>query len=393
MMPHDPVRNHPSVAEALSKARRVLARGQSAIVPLPLPLLLLLLVFFAMPARADHAALATPVPPLPQRLHDTGLYVDGAPGLLVRADNLPYAPQYPLWTDGARKRRWIHLPPGSWIDASDPDAWQFPIGTRLWKEFAHAGRPIETRFIERLPDGRWRFATYVWNQQGSDATLAPERGIRRLPASDAPGGVYAVPGRNDCRACHEASVAPVLGFSALQLSPDRDPHALHAEPASQHLVDLRSLQSRGLLRGLPATAIAQAPRIAAATALARSALGYLHGNCGHCHNDVGPLASLDMAMLQSVGDPVRSARRTWASLYGQGSRFHSERGDRSEPAPPQRIAPGRVDDSTVLLRMASPHTMSRMPPIGVSVVDAAGLQLVRQWILSLDFSHRKEIAP
>ena len=123
MMPHDPVRNHPSVAEALSKARRVLARGQSAIVPLPLPLLLLLLVFFAMPARADHAALATPVPPLPQRLHDTGLYVDGAPGLLVRADNLPYAPQYPLWTDGARKRRWIHLPPGSWIDASDPDAW------------------------------------------------------------------------------------------------------------------------------------------------------------------------------------------------------------------------------------------------------------------------------
>ena len=97
--------------------------------------------------------------------------------------------------------------------------------------------------------------------------------------------------------------------------------------------------------------------------------------------------------LAPVGDPVRSARRTWASLYGQGSRFRSERGDRSEPAPPQRIAPGRVDDSTVLLRMASPHTMSRMPPIGVSVVDDAGLQFVRQWILSLDFSHRKEIAP
>jgi hypothetical protein len=100
-----------------------------------------------------------------------------------------------------------------------------------------------------------------------------------------------------------------------------------------------------------------------------------------------------MAMLQSVSQPAQSARRTWTSLYGQGSRFRSDRGDRAEQAAPQRIAPGRVDDSTLLVRMASTHAMSRMPPIGVSVVDVAGLQLIRQWILSLDFSHRKEIAP
>lgn len=372
----------------------MVARVQGAI---GLSLLLLWLLPWPAAARADGAGdapSAAPVPALPQRLRDTGLYVDGMAEPVVRADNLPFSPQYPLWTDGARKRRWIQLPPGSQIDASDPDAWQFPIGTRLWKEFAHAGRPIETRLIERLPDGQWRFATYIWNPQGSDATLAPERGVRRLPAPDAPGGFYAVPGRNDCRACHEGGPAPVLGFSALQLSPDRDPNALHSEPASPQRLDLRGLQQRGLLRGLPAAWQAQAPRIAAPSPQARSALGYLHANCGHCHNDAGPLAAMDMAMLQSASHPVRSARRTWESLYGQGSRFRSERGDRGETAAPQqRIAPGRVDDSTVLVRMASPHVMSRMPPIGVSVVDVAGLQLIRQWILSLDFSHRKEIAP
>ena len=66
--------------------------------------------------------------------------------------NLAFSPQYPLWSDGAAKRRWISLPPGTAIDASRPDAWEFPRGTRLWKEFS-LDRPVETRFIERLPDG------------------------------------------------------------------------------------------------------------------------------------------------------------------------------------------------------------------------------------------------
>ena len=30
-------------------------------------------------------------------------------------------------------------------------------------------RPVETRLIERLADGSWRFATYVWNAAGTDA--------------------------------------------------------------------------------------------------------------------------------------------------------------------------------------------------------------------------------
>ena len=97
---------------------------------------------------------------LPVHLRDTGLYADGSMSQ-VRPENLPFSPQYPLWSDGAAKRRWISLPAGTFIDAAQPDAWEFPRGTRLWKEFSHAGRPVETRFIERLADGSWRFAAYV----------------------------------------------------------------------------------------------------------------------------------------------------------------------------------------------------------------------------------------
>src|SRR5688572_32525951 len=84
-----------------------------------------------------------------------------------------FAPQYPLWTDGASKRRWIHLPPGAAIDATRPDDWVFPVGTKLWKEFSLGGRRIETRYIERLADGRWRFTAYAWNAAGTEATRAP----------------------------------------------------------------------------------------------------------------------------------------------------------------------------------------------------------------------------
>ena len=67
---------------------------------------------------------SSPLKP-PQTLQETGLYVDFAT-LHVDPDHLAFAPQYPLWTDGAAKRRWISLPPGTAIDASDPDAWVFP---------------------------------------------------------------------------------------------------------------------------------------------------------------------------------------------------------------------------------------------------------------------------
>ena len=91
------------------------------------------------------------------------------------AEVRPYAPQYALWTDGATKQRTISLPAGTQIDASDPNAWQFPIGTKLTKEFSFAGKKVETRTIELTPDG-WRFEAFVWSEDGKTMTPAPDRG-------------------------------------------------------------------------------------------------------------------------------------------------------------------------------------------------------------------------
>jgi hypothetical protein len=312
--------------------------------------------------------------PLPERLSGTGLYEPGT--LRVRAGNLPFSPQYPLWSDGAAKRRWIFLPPDGAIDARDADAWQFPPGTRLWKEFAYAGRPVETRYIERTAEGDWRFAAYVWDEDGDDARLAPPRGLPRHPAAAAPGGVYTIPGELDCRACHEGAATPVLGFSALQLSPDRDALAAHAEPLSPDHVDLPALARRGLVRNLAPALLALPPRIAAPAPTARAALGYLHGNCGHCHNDAGPLATLDFSLAQSVRDPARSLDRLLLTTQNRPSEFLPD----ETVAGALRIAAGRPDHSILALRMRARSPALQMPPLGTRIADQQGLALVEQWI-------------
>lgn len=310
----------------------------------------------------------------PQHLRETGLYVSGS-NEQVHPDNLAFSPQYPLWSDGARKRRWIYLPPGTAIDASRPDAWEFPPGTRLWKEFA-LERKIETRFVERLPDGTWRFAVYVWNEDGTDATLAPSDGAT-IGMQAAPNGRYTIPGEFDCRACHEGASVPVLGFSALQLSSERDPLAPHAERGAS--LDLEQLVARGLIVNLPKDLMDNPPRIEARSPAERAALGYLHGNCAHCHNDNGAPVPVDLTLAQSAVASDASADRVLRSMIEAQSRFRGH----GLAADASLIEPGRPDASVLVARVRSRNPHTQMPPLGTQLVDAEALALLERWIAGI----------
>jgi hypothetical protein len=319
-------------------------------------------------ARAGAAA----EPPLPELLSETGLYAD-ASVLQIDPAHFEFSPQYPLWSDGVHKQRWISLPAGGVIDASDPDAWVFPIGTRLWKQFSLAGRRLETRYSERLPDGRWRFVAYVWNAEGTAARLAPEFGSR-IAHAQAPGGSYVVPSRYDCLACHAGALAPVLGFSALQLSSDRDPLAPHADAVDAAALDLPALLARGLVVNLPNDLQTQPPRIESDDPLQRAALGYLHGNCGHCHHqgeDAVPV-KLELAHSLSADRDPKAALR---SLVEQAR--YRPRGWVGEA---RLLVPGDADASVMLHRMRSREPNSQMPPLGTQRIDAEALALIERWI-------------
>jgi hypothetical protein len=286
-----------------------------------------------------------------------------------------------LWTDGATKRRWISLPPGTAIDASDPDAWVFPIGTRLWKEFSFNGQRVETRYIARQADGQWLYAAYAWSADGKQAWLVPEQGKRGAYALNAKRS-HTIPGVSDCKACHQGGRTEVLGFSMLQLSPDRDPNALHAEAPAPGSVDLTILAEKGLIVGLPPHLLETPPRVPG-SATERAALGYLHGNCGHCHNAQGSLLNLGMYLRHTTGDAVAPAI---ASTVNQPIKNMAPA---QSPDAVLRVAPQHPERSGLMQRVGSRYSALQMPPLGTELVDKEAVELLERWINEVNASPRE----
>ena len=318
---------------------------------------------------------AAPAGRLPERLAETGLYLPGTSTVDPR--NRAFSPQYPLWTDGAHKSRWIQLPPGSRIVARDADRWEFPVGTRLWKEFAFEGRKVETRMLWRATADAWTYASYVWNEAQTEATLAPPEGLPDV-AVVAPGKRHAIPSRDDCRTCHENGDANVLGFSALQLSPDRDPGAPHAEPLQPGMITLRTLVDEGLIEA-PAGLFARPPRIPG-DARTRSTLGYLSANCGHCHNPAGTVATVRFPLRMPAYATAAQVDEIVAALVARTTRWDLPH---SEPGTTAAIRPGAPDLSALFVRMRSRRPSSQMPPLGTTVPDRDAVDLVSAWIAGL----------
>ena len=320
-------------------------------------------------------------PVAPALLSQTGLYAGGG---TTRIDplNRPFSPQYPLWSDGAAKKRWIRLPQGAAIDGSNVSRWEFPVGTRFWKEFSFDGRKVETRLLWRVSADRWVFATYVWNDAQTDAALAPESGIPGI-AEVAPGKRHSIPGIADCRACHDSARTEILGFDALNLSDDRDPNAPHAEPLTREMITLKTLMDENLIHPKRPELIDTPPRIAASTPEARAALGYLSTNCGSCHNRESSIASLGLILKHTVTERAGAtappaAECTAALMTTVGKRGHWVVPEAQEAS--RVINPGHPESSALVRRVKSRRPSSQMPPLGTVVVDMKALDLLTTWV-------------
>jgi len=342
-------------------------------------------LFLAAAVSASHIPAAPP-----RLLSETGLYA-GKGTDVIDARNRPFSPQYPLWSDGAAKSRWVRLPEGATIDARSIDRWDFPAATRFWKEFRFGGRKVETRFLRKNGDGSWTFASYAWNEAQTDAILAPEDGLPNV-AEIAPGKMHSIPAVTECRACHDSdgpvsgfSRTRILGFSALQLSTDRDPAAPHAEPLADDMITLRTLVDEDRLEPARPELVATPPRIQAPDARTRSVLGYLSTNCGSCHNEESSIANLGLLLKgQGVG-----AGRLRQGFGAQGfSRLVGQATSKWEiPHAPegasQYVSPGAPDLSAILVRMKSRRPSTQMPPLGTVLHDKEAVGLVTEWIESL----------
>jgi len=294
--------------------------------------------------------------PFNEKLSKTSLYEDFATKK-ISSTALAFAPAYQLWADGTEKQRWLQIPPGTKIDTSDMDNWIFPVGTKFWKEFDDptTRKPLETRLIERTGDTTYRMGAYIWAADGSEATYS-EAGAASINGTD-----HDVPDIAKCQACHNEAPGKINGFQAIQLSKA----ASSADP-----INLAYLADHDLLtKPPPAGVMFPVPGNATESA----ALGYMHANCGHCHNPRWEFFTLTNQVLRlNVGDTTVPTTTTFRTTIFQKTT--------SFKGLPYRIFPGDSSQSAIALRPSHRGDAEQMPPIGTKHVDPTGLAAIKTWI-------------
>ncbi len=311
----------------------------------------------ALPDAPIEAPVAYPRPRYAS-LAETGLYADLA-RVEVAQGIVEFRPRFVLWSDAADKRRWVQLPPGTQVDTRDMDHWVFPIGTKFWKQFSHGKLLLETRLIERYgpgPEDFWMGA-FVWKTDGSEALFAVDG------AQDINGTQHDAPAQKVCSSCHYGEPGRVLGFSAMQLSGTPEGPTLSSLAADGHL-------------SVPPGDVDLAPPGDATTS---AALGYMHANCGHCHNPNGTSwPDTQMNLRLEVANKAVQDTPAYKTAVGAKLTYYVR-----QPGLTLRIAPGDPTKSAVALRMQSRITKEGMPPLATEIVDMTGVDLVTRWITSL----------
>jgi hypothetical protein len=305
-------------------------------------------------------------------LRCTGLYSDWASQTIdptVRA----YAPAFELWSDGAKKTRFIQLPPGTRIDARDMNAWVFPVGTKLWKEFrldtgSGALSLVETRMLHKTAPSTWTATTYVWSADQASAKRVTN-GIMPFPGTQS----YEVPAERMCNRCHAGRRDHVLGFEAALLAAPETTGLSYQQLVDEGLLDMGDATP-------PPVAALQIP----GTPVERDAIGRLHANCGiACHNPTGP-APFSMRLDVANGALPKGVEETsvFKEAIGQESFFTPDDGTGTY----YRIRPGDDDRSMIFYRLShrdGPGGHTQMPPIATHQADAALIASVKAWIDSM----------
>jgi glucose/arabinose dehydrogenase len=362
-----------------------------------------------------------PPPPFPTRLSDSGLF-RSVKGHVVADGLIPYSVNSVLWSDGAGKQRWIHLPTDGKIDVNHDRGWHFPNQTTIVKSFfldLEEGNPatrkwIETRFLTKQ-DGEWFGYSYAWNDDETEGTLVESKGADRNFEIKTADGIrkqtWHYPSRTECMMCHSRAANYVLGLQETQMNKVHDyGHTKeHQLRLFEHLGllkvnygrDIRRLVSDDLKakaktedeakqwlkkatasrdqRGIPGDGglLSHSPekyrklvdpsdKTQDLTLRVRS---YLHSNCAQCHVEAGGGNSqMELEFITPL-DKMRVI---------DAKPVHDTFGI----ADAKIVDPGHPERSLLLHRI-SHRGKGHMPPLGTLRVDDAAVEMIREWIVNL----------
>lgn len=305
---------------------------------------------------------------------------------------IPYKPSSELFSDYAHKKRFIWMPSG--VQATydgDDNAFDFPVGSVLIKTFyyedvlpSHTQKIIETRLLVKVaeeitagqgtPNSGWRYYDYIWNEDQTDATLETSGNGTFTPIMFVENGVtkstnYKTPAATECATCHKINrqqtgeIVVPIGVKPQNLN------NIYDYGTSQRN-QLQKWQSVGYLDNtLPSHINSTVDWRDTSKSLELRARSYIDINCAHCHREGGHCDYVNMRFNFSNPDLNAFGVCMVPSHIINGL--------------PYVITAGDFDQSELGVRISSTEASVRMPIIGRTLVHEEGVQLMKDWINSL----------
>jgi len=373
------------------------------------------------------------VPPL---LSQWGLFTD-IRNQVPAEGVIPFEVTSPLFTDNALKHRFVTLTQGGTIDYSnDTVRWESPVGTIYTKTFAYPAnledpetdgleQLIETRLLvhvaaedDRLgcngAESCWQVHVYVYTDEMTDAICqaggatvsvtytnpvekeCSDTGTPCEVDGDCPGAGntcgnvqeavpnYGVPSNGACRRCHGPDTR-ALGPSTGMFNRGND----YGGNAVANQID--QLYDLGMLAPMPGPVdmrttyvdpVAYTEDCQTPACFHEAARSWFDSNCSHCHAPDGEASGTGLYLDYASMDPTNPTEADFRS-WGVCKVPTSAGGVTNCGDAQVDVVPGDPDVSILLCRIDSIDPREMMAPLGRSLIDDDGYDVIRQWIADL----------
>ena len=289
---------------------------------------------------------------------------------------IPYELISSLFTDYSIKNRFLWMPDGVSAEyISSSSVFDFPVGTILIKNFSYddvlpemISKNIETRLMIKKESG-WIFADYIWNEDQTEASFSLDGSvvdISWLQNGEERNISYRIPSASECLTCHKISDGAIPnGVKPRNINKTLDYR-------SNSMNQLDKWMEMGYLNSYPTDLEAVANWKDLSEPLERRVRSYIDINCAHCHSD----------NTHCEYRPIRLSYEATEDLANMGVCLTPDTnlGNGTDLI----INPGNIDRSVLHFRMTSNEEQYRMPLIGRSIVHDEAIEMIEEWIISLE---------
>ncbi|HLT32824.1 MAG TPA: hypothetical protein VKZ98_03455 [Aquaticitalea sp.] len=290
---------------------------------------------------------------------------------------LPYDLIAPLFSDYAKKKRFIWMPDNvsaAYVD--DYTSLDFPTGTILIKSFYYdnvlpdnSTKIIETRLMIKQTEG-WTFANYEWNEAQTEAlftTDEEEITLDWIEEGESKHVVYRIPPFPECFTCHNKYEVP------LPIGPKPQNLNRLFQYGNGNQNQLAKWVEMGYLNSdVPSDIDSVVSWDDESEDLETRVRSYLDINCAHCHSDQSYCEYANVRFeFHKTNEPVNMGVCVDGTFLFDNSIT-------------QIVAPGNHLRSIIYNRINTTDGSIRMPLLGRTLIHEDGTELIQEWINSLE---------